>query len=285
MNAEGSPSDPACGLPQGQTPDDQSGSLARSGAIGGDSGSLDLVLACLWASALVAAVALTESVVLRATLGIPLVFLILGHAVLRGLGVRSATPAEHLTFAVGAGIAACVFGGFVLHLAHALDPLGWALWLWGAVAVAALAASLQTIPARPRLPRRRLGFGLGHAAALCAAALIAGGAVLLATQQEQANRQFAFTEFWLVLKPAAGRIVVGVRSGEIEPLTYDVEITLEGRTLATYRGLTLAPGAEWHREIPVQLRQTQQKAEARLLRRSDNVVYRHVSAILPRIAS
>lgn len=245
----------------------------------------DLLAACLWAGATVAAVAVSDSLLLRTALGAPMVFLVSGHTVLRAIGVRTTSALEHFVYAVGASLAAGIAGGFALNAAGFLTPLGWAVWFWAVTAAAALvAASRRDTPDLPDWPataRVRLWQG----AALMLALLVATGAYALAVRDEAAYREFKYTAFWLL--PSAGgesgRITVGIRSAEIQPQRFDLEITLDGQPFAVFRSLTIAPGDTWAREIPVPVLATRQTAEARLYRPEDNRLYRSVSTLVPRI--
>ncbi len=76
---------------------------------------------------MMAAVAVSDSVALRAVLGVARGAADCGHAVLRALGVRGASLPEHLAYAVGASLAAGIAGGLVLNLLGFLTPLGWAV--------------------------------------------------------------------------------------------------------------------------------------------------------------
>ena len=87
----------------------------------------DLSMACAWATAMVVAVAVTDNVLLRAVLCIPMVFIIAGHAILRAIGIRTTSLAQHVAFAVGASLAAGIAGGLVLNGIDILTPLGWAI--------------------------------------------------------------------------------------------------------------------------------------------------------------
>jgi hypothetical protein len=245
----------------------------------------DLLAACLWAGAMVAAVAVSDGVLLRTILGAPMVFLVSGHAVLRAIGVRTTSLPEHLAFAVGASLAAGIAGGFALNAAGSLTPLGWAVWFWAVTAGASLVAAgrrdAPDLPAWPGPARVRLWQG----AALALAVLVATGAYALAIRDEATHRQFRYTEFWML--PFAngdpGRLTVGVRSAETQTQRFDLEITLDGRPFAVFRSLTIAPGDTWAREIPVPVLATRQKAEAQLYRPEDNRLYRSVSTLVPRI--
>ncbi|BCG96174.1 hypothetical protein [Mesorhizobium sp. 131-2-1] len=245
----------------------------------------DLLAACLWAGAAVAAVAASDSVLLRTVLGAPMVFLVSGHTVLRAIGVRTTCASQHLVYAVGASLAAGIAGGFALNAAGFLTPLGWALWFWVVTAAAALVAAIRRdtpdLPAWPALVPLRLWQG----AAVMLAVLVATGAYALAVRDEADHREFKYTEFWLLpwASGGSGRITVGIRSGETQPQRFDLEITLDGQPFAVFRSVAVAPGDTWTQEIPVPALATRQTAEARLYRPEDNRLYRRVSTLVPRI--
>jgi hypothetical protein len=245
----------------------------------------DLAAACLWAGATVAAVAVSDSLLLRTALGAPMVFLVSGHTVLRAIGVSTTSALQHLVYAVGASLAAGIAGGFALNAAGFLTPLGWALWFWTVTAAAALVAAgrrdTPDLPAWPAPARLRLWQG----AALTLAVLVATGAYALAVRDEAAYRQFKYTEFWMLPSPNGepGLLTVGIRSAETRPQRFDVEITLDGQPFAIFRSLTIAPGDTWAREIPVPALATRQTAAARLYRPEDNRLYRSVSTHVPPI--
>lgn len=62
----------------------------------------DLVAACLWAAATMVIVAVTDSVLLRVVLGMPMAFFIPGHVLLRAIGMKTSSALEHLIYAIGA---------------------------------------------------------------------------------------------------------------------------------------------------------------------------------------
>lgn len=245
----------------------------------------DLLAACLWAGAAVAAVAVSDSLLLRTVLGAPMVFLVSGHTVLRAIGVRTTSSLQHLVYAVGASLAAGIAGGFVLNAAGFITPLGWALWFWAVTAAAALVAAgrrdTPDLPAWPAPARVRLWQG----AAFTLAVLVATGAYALAVRDEAAYREFKYTEFWLLPSGSgeSGRITVGIRSAETHAQRFDLEITLDGQPFAVFRSIAVAPGDTWARKIPVPALATRQTAEARLYRPEDNRLYRRVSTLVPPI--
>jgi uncharacterized membrane protein len=249
------------------------------------SSNRDLLAACLWAVATMVAVSFSDSILVRTVLGVPLVFIISGHTVLRGIGIRTTSVAEHLAYAVGASLAAGIAGGFALNAAGCLSPLGWTVWFCavavGATLVAVGRRGAPELPAWPRSPRIRLWQG----AALALAVMVAAGTYALAIRDEAAFAQFKYTEFWVLPRSHGdpGRLVVGIRSGEARTQQFDLEVTLDRQPFAVFRSLTIAPGDTWTREIAVPVMATQQKAEARLYRPDDNRLYRSASTLVPRI--
>jgi hypothetical protein len=242
----------------------------------------DLLAACLWATATAIAVAVGDSVLLRTVLGVPMVFLVSGHTVVRAIGVTTTSLAQHLAYAVGASLATGIAGGLVLNAAGLLSPLGWAVWFWAmAVGASLVAAVRHDAPDLPPWPGP-IGIRTRHVTAFALATLVTTGAYALAIHDEVSQQEFKYTEFWMLPSADGGRLAVGVRSAEAQAQRFDLEITIDGRAFAAFRSLALAPGDVWTREIPVPVRAAAQKAEARLYRPEDNRLYRSVSALLPR---
>lgn len=243
----------------------------------------DLLGACMWAGATLAAVAVSDSMLLRSFLGVPMALLISGHAVLRAIGVRTTSLSEHLAYSVGVSLAVTVAGGFVLNLIGLLGPLGWAFWYLAATTAAMLLAPGDSSVEASKAWLAPLRIQPWQAAAVVLAMLVATGAYALAIHDQAVERQFRYTEFWMLpqAKGDPGQLVVGVRSAEAKSQQYDLEISLEGKPFAVFRSLTIAPGDTWVRKVPVPILATEQKAEARLYRPADNKLYRRVSALVP----
>ncbi|MER8784747.1 DUF1616 domain-containing protein [Mesorhizobium sp. M1006] len=232
-----------------------------------------------------AAVAVSDSLVLRTALGAPMVFLVSGHTVLRAIGVRTTSALEHFVYAVGASLATGIGGGFALNAAGFLTPFGWAVWFWAVTTAAALVAARRRdapdLPAWPAPAKVRLWQG----AVIALAVLVATGAYALAVRDEAAYREFKYTEFWILpwADGESGRLTVGIRSAETQAQRFDLEIIVDGQPLAVFRSLTIAPGDTWTRQIPVPVLAVRQRAEARLYRPVDNRLYRSVSTLVPPI--
>jgi hypothetical protein len=228
-----------------------------------------------------AAVAIGDSMLLRTILGLPIVFFVPGHAVLRAIGVKTDSVPEHLAYAAGASFAFGIAGGLVLNAIGFLTPLGWAIWFWaitfGASLIAARGRETPALTPRPW----PVGIRGRHVAAFALAMLVTTGAFALAVRDEVHPRQFHYTEFWMVPSATGDRLAVGIRNVETETQSFDLEITLDGHRYAVFHGLAMAPGATWSREIPMPVSATAQKAEAKLYRPEDNRLYRSVSALVP----
>lgn len=243
----------------------------------------DLSAACIWAAAMVAAVVTTDSVLLRAVLGAPMVILVPGHTLLRAIGMRTTSLSEHVAYAIGASLAVTIAGGFALNIMDLLTPFGWAIWLCAAtIGTSLVAARRREVADLPSWPQPA-GLRPWHGAAFALTVLIATGAYALAIRDESNEQQFKYVELWMLPPANAGptSLAVGVRSAEAQTQKFDLEITLNGRPLAIFRSLALAPGDTWTRDIPVSILATSQKAEARLYRPEDNRLYRSVSALVP----
>jgi uncharacterized membrane protein len=230
---------------------------------------------------MMAAVAVGDGVLLRTILGLPMVFLVPGHAVLRAIGVKTASVPEQAAYAVGASLASGIAGGLALNATGFLTPLGWAIWFW-AVTIGASLIAVGSHDAPAPLPwPGPIGIRIRHVAAFALAMLVATGAYALAVHDEANQRQFQYTEFWMVPSAIGDRLAVGVRNAETKTVRFDVEITLDGHPFAVFRSLAVAPGAMWTREIPMPAAATAQKAEAKLYRSEDSRLYRSVSALIP----
>ena len=239
---------------------------------------LDLTAGFWWALLLLLTVLVTDNSIIRLVLGLPLVFLFTGHTVLRAIKpVKTAGLLEHSVFAVGASIAVCVGGGFLLNAVSMLNPVGWAIWLITVNGIAALVALRQ--PYDPfvlaELPRIRVW----HALAFSAAVGITAGSYGLAAHEINTYHEFKYTAFWLVPESIPGKLVIGVESYESQPEEYDVEVTADKTMIGVWRSIDLAPGKTWVHEITVGL--NEKRVEANLYRTRDHALYRKVSALTP----
>ncbi len=253
----------------------------------------DLVAIFLWAIVTLLMVLLTDSVVIRVLLAAPLVLVFTGHAVLRAIGFVVPSLIEHVVYAIGASIAVCVISGFVLNVFSLLTPTGWAIWFAMVTGAAARIARYDevTFPV-VHLPH----WQRGHVVVLGCAALITGGAYLLALHDEANQREFIYTDFWMLPKP--GKLLIGVKSAELAPQRFDVEVTSKDHVIARWNAILVVPGHIWTKTVDLSPRSGYKtepspsgssvsdktdsgKIEAKLYRSSDHAIYRNVSAIIP----
>lgn len=245
----------------------------------------DLVAAGVWSAAAVVAILVTDNLLLRIVAGAPLLFLLCGHVLLRAIGLRAESTPEHVVLAVGTSIALCVAGGLLLDWIGHLTPVGWAVWLAAVTGSAALAARSRGDAGEFPRPAVRLSPISSWQMTLAGISmLITCGAYAMAVRDEAGQNEFRYTEFWLLYgaELAPGMLVVGIDSGEAVPRRFDVEIALDGHTIALWRAVALVPGATWTRAIAVPPGTgSARKSEAWLYRVEDNAIYRRVSAIIP----
>lgn len=245
----------------------------------------DLIAVCLWAVVALLAMVVTDNVVVRTVVVLPLFTILTGHTLLSAIGIVGIPLLEYLVYAAGASIAICLAGGFLLNWIGYLTPLGWAAWLAVATGTATMVA----------LYRRRAPFEtvsivpLGnirnwHLLVLCLAAIIGYQAYALAVRDEAQQREFKYTDFWMLPGDAAssGGVLIGVKSAETALRNFDIEVRFDGQPVALWRSVSIAPGAVWTRIVTVVPQsELPHKAEAFLYDSTSNSLYRKVSAVIP----
>jgi uncharacterized membrane protein len=238
----------------------------------------DLKGAFVWSLALVLVVIATDNVVIRLVLAAPLLLWLTGHVVLRSIGPIQISLLEHTAYAVGVSIAICVAGGFVLYSISLLTPIGWAVWLVLVTGTALLVGARRRyewpIPTVKLSSLRR-----EHAIIISVASLITVGAYRLSIHDEANQREFKYTEFWILpnLK-VPGKLLVGIKSGEADTQHFDVEVTSDGSVIALWRSIEIGPENTWTHEVKVD--PGAYKAEAKLYRPIDHTLYRKVSTFV-----
>ena len=246
--------------------------------------NVDLIVIFAWAAATTAAVALSDSQLLRLVLALPLLLLFTGHALLRAFGPVATSATEHVICAIGLSIAVALPTGFLLNRLGALAPLGWALALLAVVAASLAITFWRKRPAEPYLVMWNLpGWRARHVAMIGLAAVVIVGAYARAVSDASKQRQFDYVNFWMVAgTKAPGAVIVGIESAERESQLFDVEVTSDGQLVAVWRAVALDPGERWTRDLSLGVDPLQhRKFYGRLYRHSDGKLYRQVSAILP----
>jgi uncharacterized membrane protein len=248
-------------------------------------GRRDLLAASLWAVLTLLSVRFTDSLFLRTVMSLPLVFFLPGYVLLRVMKPIGTSQAERIVYAAGLSIAVCLLFGLILNWAGWLVPAGWAAGLTAIVCIAALFGrreNWEETSAAPHGPTPRPR--RWQAAVLGVALFVACGAYLLAVQGEASQREFKYTELWMLYgsPKAPGQLIIGVKSAEDDIQQFDMEVAVDGRTIGMWHALALAPGDSWTRQITVPIKPGHtQKAEAWLYRPEDNTIYRRVSAVVP----
>jgi hypothetical protein len=211
----------------------------------------------------------------RLVLAAPLLLWLTGHVLLRSIGPIRTSLLEHTAHAVGASIAICVAGGFVLYSISSPTPIGWAVWLVLVTGTALLVGTCRRyewlISLSVKLPSPQWK----HVITITLASLITAGAYLVAIHDEANQRESKYTELSILPKwKAPGKLFVGIKSGEVETQRFDIEVIADGSVIALWRSIEVAPDENWAREVKVDL--GTHKAEAKLYRMSDHTLYRKV---------
>lgn len=246
--------------------------------------NLDLVAICAWAAMTVLVVGHSESEPLRLVLALPLLLFFTGHAMLRAFGPPASSRTEHAVFAVGLSIASALLGGFLLNGLGALTPLGWVLWLEAVVSASTVVGLVrQSIGGLQRISGSDVGLRARHLAMLGLASAITCGAYYLAVKDEASQQEFKYVEFWMVGgQGGAGALVVGIKSAEVRPQVFDVEVTRGSDVIAVWRSVYLDPGETWAQPLSLNIYpQRDRKISARLYGHYDGRLYRQVTAIVP----
>jgi uncharacterized membrane protein len=188
--------------------------------------------------------------VLRVIAGIPTVLFAPGFALVAVIWPRSGLrTGERLALSIGMSLCVCVLGGLVLYLLGVrLQALAWSTLL----GVVTVGGSLGATVRRARQPRTETPTaGMGWplpSVALSAAALAltviafgiaAGGA---AQQRER------FSELWLV---QSDQVEVGLRSMELQPTRYRLQVLDGDRVALDVNNIQLANGETWQTSLPL----------------------------------
>jgi uncharacterized membrane protein len=189
----------------------------------------------------------------RSILAVPLVLVLPGYALqamvfpTRGVGIVA-----RAVFTLGLSLAVAAVGGFVLNWTPAgLRSGPWALWLGAVTLGAALVALRRRGPdvARPvwpaigLQPRQWLLGGLAVVLVVAAYVIASVGAAQPTT---------TFTQLWILPDGGATNAVrLGVRSAEASPLTYRLQLKVDGQVVREWPAIRLAPREQWTTEAPL----------------------------------
>lgn len=216
--------------------------------------------------------------VIRLVLCAPLVLYLPGSMLVDVLRIEG-DLVTRITLAVFLSFAVCILSGFLLHLAGRLDPSGWTFAL-GLVTIAAWCANGLRPPEASPPSAFRLWPGFLRLLIFVVAGTIATSAVLVARQGALAQKQFNFTELWMVPKQtsASNIVTIGVRNSEEDRNIYSLDLVLGGAVIGQMPPFDLAPAASRTFEFSVPMNsQAPKRLEAWLYKGRDRgTIYRKV---------
>jgi hypothetical protein len=243
--------------------------------------------------------------IVRMALGVPLVLVLPGHAVLAALrplgslgslgsrrsrpsrqgGVQGGeAPVERWAWTVALSVAVAVLGAFLLDLVPGgLSRTNWLVLLGGTTVLAGAVAVGRGFfdPARPgvdpavhgtRADRMRVR-SWRATATFGVAAVVASAAVWLGVSSAAAVPDPGFAQLWLVAGANPGAAEIGVHSYEERDQRFRLELRAEDGTVAQTWTFPLHPGDEWRQDVELQPGRT---STAELYRGDDPAPYRRV---------
>lgn len=180
---------------------------------------------------------------------LPLVLWLPGYGIVRGALGEGAALIETCVLTIGMSLSICAVGGVVLDAAGALTPLGWAIYLAAASLVSIFAGRRHFGQVRLTLPARVWPTPLNAMSVVLALGL-AVAALHLVKSNALAQREFAFTEMWLVRADGMSNgITLGITNQESHEALYDIEVLTDGRLTNNWSGIRVEPGQTWSHQI------------------------------------
>jgi uncharacterized membrane protein len=210
--------------------------------------------------------------------GLPLVLIVPGYALMSTFAGPSLGVVERLVMTIGFSLTLTILGGLALNLTPwGLQAVSWAVFLGGATLVFAFAAQwrrlrqteLGPVSLNPGLQPREIGlFGLAVAVVVAAILLARWG-----VQEQNAN----FTQLSLTpAKNSAGSVQLQIVSTEQTSLKYRLQLLNGSQVVKEWPSIELAPEQTWQETVPV-TPTNGNKLQALLYRLDDpNTVYRRV---------
>jgi hypothetical protein len=207
-------------------------------------------LALLWAMGVWASAKSGVPVLLRACFVLPVLFYVPGHLLLRTMRIDLRGITE-IVYAIATSWIILIFCGFLLHSFGALTDGGWT------AAVGVTTASLALLA--PTRKRARAGITMHVArpplipvAGFLVAALLATGAIWLATSQAERDHPFEVLELWMTEGDIPGEIRIGIRNDEPTERVFRLEVRGARRLIQTEERISLAPHTMALRTLNVQ---------------------------------
>jgi hypothetical protein len=212
-------------------------------------------------------------VAVRTIVGLPLVAFLPGFALTRTIFGPRLAIAERLLLSLALTLTTDIVTGILLSVSPwGLHPRPWAVALAGLTLGLLVAASFRH--PRANAARRRLPTGSllgGVVLAMCAGVT---AVVIIADRQPSSPPAWlrGYTLLWL-LPAGGGDVRVGLESGELSPMTYEIELRSRGKVVARWATGDIPPSGKWMRRIHVV---GPGRLDAYLFRPQDRTYYRHV---------
>ena len=220
---------------------------------------------------------------LRVIGALPLVLILPGYALVAAcLPKQSFGWAERLLLSLGASIAVTVLLSLVMYWGGvSLQTVTWSIALAAVVLIADAIAwqrRKQLIEASSSTVDLRLN--LRQAAMLGVAVVIGVAAIRIAQLPAPPENVSGYTQLWLIPTDGgnSGTYQLGVTNQEFTPMTYHIQVTVDGQVGWNWPDVQLKPGESWTRPIVLQAdRATTGTIEAALYRLDDPAtIYRQV---------
>lgn len=209
--------------------------------------SLDLLLVNLWVVCICLTLPYENAAppVVRTLTGA----LILGGGAYVTYALISGVFADRLDAALRAGLTLGIFVAVTLVIGIILNytaaGITRPLWMIG-YGLYTLIASLVALGARGHYGTTPITLKYAHAALLVILAVAFGLSYLMARVGLETYPHTGFTEFWLLRdENEPNGVLLGVTSGETEPVSYHLETLADGRLIESWPEIELAPGETW----------------------------------------
>lgn len=192
---------------------------------------------------------------------------------------------DHMILSLGMSLVIDVVTGLLLNV----TPMGlqWQSWMLSLGLVTAVFA-LLAVGLRRRQPRKKKGGAGWHITlkecALLGLALVVATVALWLSIIRPPQPQPSFIQFWMLPSTQANKscaVLIGVQSFESSPVTYRIQVTINGTQVDSWPSIMLATQQEWNRLVPVSRIGGGAVVDARLYRLDQpGVIYREVHVTL-----
>jgi len=206
--------------------------------------------------------------IVKSALSFGLVAFVPGFLILRNALRHRAIDTQFILLSMGLSISITIVCGLILHAIHALNPYGWIACL-GSISLVALFIRIRrgeidsSPPAITRLKR-------SHLAALSIAVMCVSSAIVLAKQGSSEQREFKYTELWML--PTDERLMdsvfVGLRNEEQQGVFYDLEVLLDEKTIKRWPRFFLKEHEERVERVPLSLDDDTRSSQDKVLQSS-----------------